>query len=123
MPYFSVLNGLPTTLSLAGFCAAYPLRIASSVVTASIRLSSSCDTHSEYVLNSEMFESSVSFWSRTRCSGVEPVAEQTFLPCRVSLPVIEVSSARTSRSWPAMKYGPAKPTSALRLSVIEYVPT
>jgi hypothetical protein len=70
-----------------------------------------------------MLASSVSFWSRTRCSGVDPVAEQTFLPFRVSLPVMAVSSLRTSRSCPAMKYGPANDTSFLRLSVIEYVPT
>ena len=56
--------------------------------------------------------------SLIRWIGVEPVTEQTFLPLSVSVPVIAVSSLRTSRSWPAMKYGPAKPTRFLRLSLI-----
>ena len=47
------------------------------------------------------------------------MTEQSFLPFRLSGPVIEVSSARTRRSWPAMKYGPAKETFSLRASVIE----
>ena len=70
-----------------------------------------------------MLLGSVRPWSRTRWIGVEPVAEQTFLPFRVSLPVMAASSARTSRPWPATKYGPAKDTCTLRLSLIVYVPT
>ena len=67
-----------------------------------------------------MLLASVRFSSLTFWIGVEPVAEQTFLPFRASLPAsIEVSALRTSRSWPAMKYGPAKETCFLRLSVIE----
>ncbi len=60
----------------------------------------------------------VRFCSRTRWIGVDPVTEQTVLPCRVWGPVMVFSSARTSRSWPATKYGPAKPTRCLRLSLI-----
>ena len=56
------------------------------------------------------------FWAE-----VEPVTEQRFFPSRDSGPVIAVSSARTSRSWPATKYGPAKATRSLRASVMEYV--
>ena len=48
-----------------------------------------------------MFSGSVSCWSLTRWIGVEPVTEQTFLPLRVSLLVIAVSSERTSRLCPA----------------------
>ena len=57
----------PTT----GCCAAYPLRIASSVVTASTCLLSSCSTHCEYFSNSTTEASGCSvliFWI-----GVEPV--------------------------------------------------
>ena len=72
-----------------------------------------------YFWNSTMLPASVRLWSCTCWIGVEPVTEQTFLPFSVSLPVIAVSSLRTSRSWPATKYGPAKETCVLRLSVIE----
>ena len=48
-----------------------------------------------------MFSGSVRPWSLTRWIGVEPVTEQTFLPLRVSLPVIAVSSARTRMVCPA----------------------
>ena len=70
-----------------------------------------------------MLLGSVSCWSLTRWIGVEPVTEQTFLPLSVSLLVIAVSSLRTSRLCPATKYGPAKATRSLRLSLIVYVPT
>ena len=55
------------------------------------------------------------------CAEVEPVTEQSFLPLRVSGPVMSVLSVFTSRSWPATKYGPAKETFCLRLSLIVYV--
>ena len=61
--------------------------------------------------------------SLTFCAEVEPVTEHSFLPLRSSGPVMSVSSARTSRSWWASRYGPAKSTFCLRSSVIEYVAT
>ena len=57
--------------------------------------------------------------SLTFCAEVEPVTEQSFLQLRSEVSVIEVSSARTRRSWWARKYGPAKSTFCLRSSVIE----
>ena len=53
-----------------------------------------------------------------RWYGVEPDAEQTFLPSRSCGPWMLSSFFRTSSDCPAMKYGPAKPTSFLRLSLI-----
>src|SRR5882757_4407428 len=94
--------------------------MASSVVSTSTLCCSSWFTQSEYFDSSTMLLGSVSPWSRTRWIGVEPVTEQTFLPLRVFLPVIELSSLRTSRLWPATKYGPAKDTCALRLALIVY---
>ena len=52
-------------------------------------------------------------------AGVDPVTEHSVLPFIASGPVMSVLSAATSRSWPAMKYGPAKETFSLRASVIE----
>ena len=52
---------------------------------------------------------------------VDPVTEHSFLPFMASGPVMSVLSLLTSRSWPAMKYGPPKDTFCLRSSVIEYV--
>ena len=75
-------------------------------------------THSEYPPYSAR-SVPLEYSSFTRWAEVEPVTEHSFLPSRAFGPVIEVSSARTSRSWCATKYGPAKATSSLRLSVIE----
>src|SRR3954454_7541899 len=92
-----------------------------SVVRASTPPEVSAATHSEYVPNSWSWTPgylSLTFWA-----DVDPVTEHSFLPVKVSGPVIDVSSAFTKRSCPAMKYGPAKDTFALRSSVIEYVAT
>ena len=59
------------------------------------------------------------YWSLILVAEVEPLTEQSFLPVSESGPVMLVSSDRMRRSWPAMKYGPAKETFSLRLSVIE----
>ena len=50
------------------------------------------------------------------------MTEHSFLPSRLSGPVMS-ESTETSRSWPAMKYGPANVTFSARSSVIEYVAT
>ena len=55
MPYGSLLNGLPTTLSWPAYCAAYPARMMSSVLTASTLLPISAATHLEYASNSCSF--------------------------------------------------------------------
>ena len=62
-----------------------------------------------------MAKLSLIFWA-----DVDPVTEQSFLPFSESGPVMSVLSVRTSRSWPAMKYGPPKETVFFRSSVIEY---
>src|SRR6266511_2629297 len=98
MPYGSVLNGLPTTLSLPANCdcAAYPARMMSSVVTASTEPWASASTHLEYESNSCRAAFGCSVW--IRLAGVEPVTEQTFLPSR--------------------EYGPVKLTFFLRSSLM-----
>src|SRR5262249_45473631 len=101
IPYRSVLNGLPTTFSLPAFCAAYPARTMSSVLTASTLPPSSAATHLEYASNSCSLAPFGTYVSFSRFADVEPLAEQTFLPDSESGPVIELSSARTSRSCPA----------------------
>src|SRR6266511_2219289 len=98
MPYGSVLNGLPTTLSLPANCdcAAYPARMMSSLVTASTEPWASASTHLEYESNSCRAAFGCSVW--IRLAGVEPVTEQTFLPSR--------------------EYGPVKLTFFLRSSLM-----
>ena len=51
-------------------------------------------------------------------ADVVPATVHRSLPFSVSGPVISSSLRRTSRSWWAMKYGPAKSTVFLRSSVI-----
>src|SRR6266545_1999888 len=72
MPYGSVLNGLPTTLSLPANCdcAAYPARMMSSVVTASTEPWASASTHLEYESNSCRAAFGCSVWIRLAGVGV-----------------------------------------------------
>ena len=59
--------------------------------------------------------------SLTVTADVEPVTEHNRLPLRSCGPLMPVSSLRISKSCPATKYGPAKETTRLRSSVMEYV--
>ena len=56
----------------------------------------------------------------TSLREVDPTTEQTLRSPSCSGPMARSSPLRTSSCWPATKYGPAWPTSALRSGVMEY---
>src|SRR5690349_3965695 len=92
----------------------------SSVVSASTAPFCRPDRHAEYVgyCSRLAFGASLSW---TFCAEVEPVTEHSFLEFRSEGDLMELSSARSSTSWWASRYGPAKSTFASRFGVIEYV--